>query len=69
MVYSVLPSIFLKVASPITIAKAGTTASTKADPAQNRDGRKRQRTPSVDRDTPPEKRAHNVDERANADSI
>ncbi|CAF9917798.1 MAG: hypothetical protein ALECFALPRED_000370 [Alectoria fallacina] len=39
----------------------GTTASTETSQAQNRDGHKRQRSTSPDRDAPPEKRAHMVD--------
>ena len=41
--------------------KAGTTASTGTDQAQNRDGRKRQRSTSPDRGNPREKRAHRND--------
>ena len=51
--------------SPIGVVmlteKAGITAWTGADQAQTRDGRKRQRSPSSDREIPPEKRAPKVD--------
>ena len=41
--------------------RAGITASTTADQAQTRDGRKRQRSPLSGRDMPPEKRVHKAD--------